>query len=87
MQSPFFHMDTHQLVLMDIQMPVMDGITATELILKEYPGTIILAITANITDENRQNCKKVGMKEFITKPIAKDQLETTLKRYGSLRNP
>lgn len=73
----------YQLILMDIQMPIMDGVTATKHILSEHPKTIILALTANITTENETQCKDAGMKEFITKPIAKDKLEKTLASYST----
>lgn len=76
--------DKFDIVLMDIQMPIMDGISATQVILAKHPETIILALTANITDENRNNCLDVGMKEFITKPIAKAELEQTLISYQEL---
>lgn len=76
-----FSPDKFNLILMDIQMPIMDGISSARIILSKFPDTIILALTANITDENRNNCLNVGMKEFITKPIAKAELEQTLLSY------
>lgn len=79
-----YHPDKYQLVLMDIQMPIMDGITATKKILASFPQTVILALTANITEENRTNCREAGMKEFITKPIAKADLEEILKSYQAV---
>lgn len=58
-------------ILMDIQMPVMDGITATRL-LRAAPKTRdlpIIALTANVMEDDRQRCLKVGMTDFIAKPI------------------
>jgi len=59
------------LVLMDVQMPVMDGLEATHR-LRELPGgedTWIIAITANVTPEDRARCFEAGMDDFIPKPI------------------
>jgi CheY-like chemotaxis protein len=59
------------LVLMDVQMPVMDGLEATQR-LRELPGgedTWIIAITANVTPEDRARCFEAGMDDFIPKPI------------------
>jgi PAS domain S-box-containing protein len=64
-QGPF------DLVLMDVQMPVMDGLEATHR-LRELPGgedTWIIAITANVTPEDRARCFEAGMDDFIPKPI------------------
>lgn len=58
-------------ILMDIQMPVMDGITATRL-LRATPKTRalpIIAMTANVMEEDRQRYQKAGMTDFIAKPI------------------
>lgn len=58
-------------ILMDIQMPVMDGVTATRL-LRETPRTRalpIVAMTANVMEEDRQRYRKAGMTDFVAKPI------------------
>ena len=62
---------TYDLILMDIQMPVLDGIMATKAIRERY-GSVspyIIAVTANVTDEDRRNCKEAGMNDFVPKPI------------------
>lgn len=82
--TEIYHPDRFQLILMDIQMPIMDGITAAKKILSSFPHAMILALTANITDENRKQCLSAGMKEFITKPIAKAELDELLKTYETL---
>lgn len=62
------------LILMDVQMPVMDGLEATRLIKRRYPGQHkIVAMTANVTDDDRKACTEVGMDAFAAKPI---RLET-----------
>ena len=70
-------------ILMDCQMPVMDGYTATRLIreqsfFKELP---ILAMTANAMSDDREKVLAVGMNEHIAKPIDIDQLFATLARW------
>ncbi|NNJ72103.1 MAG: response regulator [Enterobacterales bacterium] len=61
----------YDLILMDMQMPVMDGLTATDQILHEHTKRppIIIAMTANVLNEDRQRCKDVGMSDFLAKPM------------------
>ena len=63
----------YDLVLMDVQMPIMDGYTATrrirELKNPALAGIPILAMTANAFDEDRRNALKSGMNGFLSKPI------------------
>jgi two-component system, sensor histidine kinase and response regulator len=71
------------LVLMDIQMPEMDGIEATRRIrkdnrLKEIP---IIAMTAHAMKSDRDICLQAGMDDYITKPVDKHQLYTILKKW------
>jgi PAS domain S-box-containing protein len=73
------------LILMDMQMPVMDGLGATQAI-RQMPGrraTPILAITANAFDEDRRRCVEAGMNDVITKPFHPDQLYRSLFRWLS----
>jgi len=70
----------YDLIFMDIQMPVMDGITATKLI-RSLPNGInipIIAMTANAFDDDREKCLNAGMNDFLTKPLKKDLLELVL---------
>ncbi len=71
------------IVLMDVQMPVMDGITATREI-RKLPGfnsLPIIAMTANAMQEDRTRCFDAGMNDYITKPIDPNVLFQTLQRY------
>jgi CheY-like chemotaxis protein len=69
-----------QVVLMDLMMPVMDGLEATRVIrslqLSVPPG--IIALTADIGSGQRSKCYEAGMNDFLTKPIQPQQLKASL---------
>ena len=71
------------LVLMDIQMPEMDGLEATIMIRKDkqFNKLPIIAMTANAMTEDRQNCLDAGMNDHIAKPIDPDQLYEKLSHW------
>jgi PAS domain S-box-containing protein len=74
-----------QLVLMDVQMPVMDGYTATRQIRDLERGrrrTPIVALTANAMTGQLERCLETGMDGLLTKPLAVEQLQEVLERYG-----
>ncbi len=72
-------------ILMDMQMPLLDGLEATRQIrqLPAHRSTPIVAMTANAFDENREQCVAAGMDDFIAKPVAPEVLyEILLRRLG-----
>jgi len=69
------------LILMDINMPKMDGIEATKIIKQEYPEIVIVVQTAFILSGEERLCQEAGCDEFITKPIRLKYLLDTLNRY------
>ena len=66
----------YDVVLMDMQMPVMDGITATREIRKlpRFDALPIIAMTANAMEVDRERCREAGMVDFVAKPIDPDDL-------------
>jgi two-component system sensor histidine kinase/response regulator len=75
-------------VLMDMQMPVMDGIEATRAIRSEprFQNLPIIAMTANAMAADREKCLKAGMNDHIGKPIDPDELFSVLLRWTGRRN-
>ncbi len=69
------------LILMDINMPKMDGIEATRIIKTEFPNIVIVVQTAFILSGEERMCQEAGCDEFITKPIRLKYLLDTINRY------
>ncbi len=76
--------EEYDIILMDCQMPVMDGFEATEKILEEPAEgrqPIIIAMTAFAMEGDRERCLKVGMKDYITKPINQKELNQKIRHW------
>jgi PAS domain S-box-containing protein len=67
-------------ILMDIQMPIMDGLTATRQI-REFSDIPIIALTALATDGDRTKCFEAGVSEYFSKPVKLKQLTNTIQQY------
>jgi CheY-like chemotaxis protein/anti-sigma regulatory factor (Ser/Thr protein kinase) len=76
----------YDLILMDLQMPDMDGLEATAAVrrLPGYQNVPILALTANYSDEIRQQCQQHGMQDFLSKPITPPALWSAVSRWLNL---
>ncbi len=83
----YLNEQTFDLVLMDCQMPEMDGFDATREIRKQdikatNQKTIpVVAMTANVMSGDRERCLDVGMDDYIGKPVQRDQLESVLRKW------
>jgi two-component system sensor histidine kinase/response regulator len=74
---------SYDLVFMDMQMPVMDGVTATREMrkLERYRDLPIVAMTANAMEQDRRKCMDAGMNDFLVKPIDPSDMWTILARW------
>lgn len=80
---------TYDLVLMDVQMPQMGGLEATEHIRSLYGNgpnarPIIIAMTAGAMEGDRDRCLDVGMNDYISKPVKVESLQDALERWGTI---
>lgn len=77
------HQETVDCVLMDIQMPVMDGMETTRIIRADaqWADLLIIAVTANADHHYKDLCQSVGMNDFLTKPINPELLVNTLLKW------
>ena len=71
-------------VLLDYGLPDLDGLEATQNILAGFdghPAPKIIALTANVTKGIKEECLKIGMCDFMSKPLRMDKLSEVLKKY------
>ena len=75
------HPGRYDLILMDIQMPIMDGYEAARLIRLEDPNVPIVALTANVMSENVEKTLQSGMNDHLNKPIEVEKFYKMIHRY------
>ena len=68
-------------ILMDLQMPDIDGFEATQRILKRRPASLVIAMTANAMEADRLACLAAGMRDHVAKPVDLEQLVACLRRH------
>jgi len=79
--------DPVDLILMDCQMPVLNGYDATEAIradVARYGRPRIIAVSANSMEDDKARCLAVGMDDFVAKPVRMDQLREVLLRWTAV---
>ena len=70
----------YDIVLMDIKMPVMDGLEATKKIKEAHPNLPVVALTANAFDSDRQLAFDAGCDDFLSKPVSSDACIQVIKK-------
>ena len=73
-----YHFD---LVLMDIKMPIMDGLEATKAIKEKHPDLPVIALTANAFDSDRQLAIEAGCDDFLSKPVSSELCVKTIHKF------
>ncbi len=79
--------NAYDVILMDLQMPKMDGLEATRRILREFPQHLcptIIAMTANALEGDKEDCLAAGMHDYVTKPVKVEQLAQALSQCQPL---
>ncbi len=76
--------NTVSLILMDLQMPIMDGFSCTSAIRtsnSDYKNIPIIAVTANVMDQDKARCAEVKMNDFLEKPLKLNVLRSCLSQH------
>ncbi len=82
-----FEKDGYDLVLMDLQMPEMDGYQATRHIRQNLQSDVpIVAMTANFLFNEKEKCLNNGMNDYLSKPFSKDELFTKIGQWSNFKN-
>jgi CheY-like chemotaxis protein len=77
----------YDLILMDCQMPIMDGFEASRQIRKlTHPQPVIIAVTANALVGERERCLNAGMDDYLSKPFQAEQLVAVVKKWAANRD-
>jgi signal transduction histidine kinase/DNA-binding response OmpR family regulator/ligand-binding sensor domain-containing protein len=72
-------------ILMDVQMPEMDGLEATRVIRQENgQDRVIIAMTANAMDKDREECLDAGMDDYLSKPVNLDEIVRMVEKWGAI---
>lgn len=79
-----FNTNSYDIILMDLQMPVMNGYEATQTIRKIDKNIPIIALTANVLKEDREKTNTIGMNEHLNKPIDVNKLYSILLKYTNI---
>ncbi len=74
--------ESPDLILMDLKMPVMDGLEATRLIKEKTPDMPIIALTANAFDSDRQKALEAGCDDFMSKPVSAAKCLQLIEKYS-----
>jgi len=74
----------YAVILMDVQMPDMDGISATTKIRERRISTPIIAVTANSDSKVRRDCRHAGMNDFLVKPVSATDVQMALATWQQM---
>ena len=77
----------YDIILMDVQMPEMDGLEATRIIRRELEiQPVIIAMTANAMKEDRDQCLQAGLDDFLSKPVKLEDLVAMLTKWSTVKH-
>ena len=71
----------YDLIMMDMQMPILDGLEATRQLRESGKNVPIVSLTANAMQEDRKKCIEAGANDYLSKPIEFNEFYTTLKKH------
>jgi signal transduction histidine kinase/ligand-binding sensor domain-containing protein/CheY-like chemotaxis protein len=76
----------YDMIFMDIQMPEMNGLDATKIIMEKFiDKPVIIAMTANVQQESKEECMEAGMDDYISKPVLIEQIREVIQKFMSVR--